>query len=142
MAEEKDPVLRVGCTIIALVGGVLLFLGTCSTISEQPPSPEEIAARDAAAAERLAGCRPIIERLLRSGELTQTSELRAEIDDRIWDELMADEKRNIAAGWACHVFDGRSIADMGMDHAVIYGSRSGQRLALVTSAGVALEDRR
>lgn len=45
-----------------------------------------------------------------------------------------------AAGWACVVFRGRPLHELAvMDFAVVYGRRSGRRLAMAGSTGVHLE---
>ncbi len=69
-----------------------------------------------------------------------TAPNRIEIDDRLWDEMMADAKRGLATTFACVAFDGKRPEEMEtMDFAVVYGSRSGRRLAMAGSVGVNLE---
>lgn len=97
-------------------------------------TPEEQAAR-------LTDCRRDLDRAMAiSPSIRITAANRIEIDDRLWDEMMADAKRGLAATFACVAYDGKRLEELPtMEYAVVYGARSGRRLALATNVGVSLE---
>lgn len=65
---------------------------------------------------------------------------RIDVDDGLWMLLPAKDKKILAIAVACQTFGGRSLEQLDADqYAVVYGYRSGRRLALASSAGVGLE---
>jgi hypothetical protein len=64
---------------------------------------------------------------------------RLDVDDVVWGLAMADDKRAVMSLLACSAF-GRTPDQMdNSQYVVIYGARSGKRLAMLSSVGVTFE---
>jgi hypothetical protein len=63
---------------------------------------------------------------------------RIEVEDRVWTNSAASEKRAVMALFFCSYLQGRVPSEFS-DYVVAYGYRSGHRVAMASSAGVTLE---
>jgi hypothetical protein len=61
---------------------------------------------------------------------------RVNVEDRLWAAFPATAKRGLAMAVRCSATRG---APQQLDYGVVYGYRSGKRLAMSTSAGVELD---
>lgn len=126
-----------GAIILSVI--VVLAIAMCSPNRDEAP---QIAA--STSEERIARRAECQEKLDRSMEISSTLRIRGadriEIDDRLWAEMSADAKRGLAMTWLCVAFDGKRPDELeAMDYVVVYGDRSGQRLAMAGSTGVTIE---
>lgn len=119
---------------LILIVFILLAVNQCSRLNEASPEAGSLAPYTPA---RVAQC----EQLLEQGEATglvrgRPSDTRINVEDSVWRDLPADSKKGLALGLACAAF-GKPLA--GTEYVVVYGHRSGKRLAMATAVGVELE---
>lgn len=146
-APAKKPANGCIAAIIAtivVVGGVNMCSQRQQTgngAPATPPTTESATAVDSAATARAEECRARIERAMQvSDTIRVTDRNRIEIDDRLWNEMTAAAKRGLASDFRCMTFGGKAPEDLAMmDFVVVYGARSGHRLAMAGSQGVSLE---
>jgi hypothetical protein len=111
---------------------ILAFVWFCSN---QPTSPS--AMEQAATVTDPKPCNDLIEQAQREGLIKERpSPERINVDDRLWAEFPAGSKRGLALAVRCSATRG---APRQLDYGVVYGYRSGKRLAMATSVGVEFE---
>lgn len=123
--------------LIAVLGlGFLLFQCTRGS----PPAEQTVAAAPARVNDP-AKCEQVIDGAVRSGLVrTRPSAVRIDVEDAIWASAPAREKRVLMEVLACSAFDGIALSSIPAgDNVVAYGTRSGKRVAMATSAGVRFE---
>ena len=82
-------------------------------------------------------CDALLDQAQRDGLIKKRpSTERIDVEDRVWAELPADSKRGIALAVRCSAAHGTAGE---LDYGVVYGWRSGKRLAMATSVGVRFE---
>jgi hypothetical protein len=120
-----------GCGMIALVAGALLVAAMIFGGGKK----EAAAVDPTVAAAQAKACDDILNDLVRKGAIkTRPAANRIDVQDRDWAMLPADQKKMIAAGVRC------AAGGVGSDdYGVVYGYRSGKRLAMATNVGVSLE---
>jgi hypothetical protein len=134
---DGDKVAR---TILSI--GVVLGLGWCVSQMGNGTDSSVLAGQPSAGVsygpERVAQCSKLLDDAASAGLLRfRPSWNRIEVDESGWAELPADGKRGLAMAIPCaHL--GRA-ALMSDPTPVVYGYRSGKRLALVSPGGVSLE---
>jgi len=120
---------------IAKVLGIVLVLGFVMWCSSQPTTPS--ATEQAATVADPKPCNDLIEQAQREGLVKERpASNRINVDDRRWADFPASSKRGLALAVRCSAYGG---APAELDYGVVYGYRSGKRLAMATSVGVSFE---
>jgi hypothetical protein len=111
---------------------VLLFVWFCSTQRVDAPTTETpVAAVDPKP------CNDLIDQATKKGLVRERpAPNRIDVEDRLWSEFPADSKRGLAMAVRCSAANGTPGQ---LDYGVVYGYRSGKRLAMATSVGVNFE---
>ncbi|TSB04568.1 zinc ribbon domain-containing protein [Sphingorhabdus contaminans] len=119
---------------IALGGLILLYFGSSSSDVATPASIETLSP------QVRQQCGELISNALKSGVITKRpSANRIEFADATWATIDADTKRSTMAAVSCDAF-GKTSGDLDFNqYVVVYGSTSGKRLAMLTSAGFDFE---
>lgn len=110
---------------------ILLFIWMCSTQASDQPGTDAVAVADPKP------CDDLIEQAAKEGLVRERpSAERINVEDRLWEEFPAGSKRGLAMAVRCSATRG---APQQLDYGVVYGYRSGKRLAMATSVGVEFE---
>jgi hypothetical protein len=125
-----------GC--LPAIVGLCLFafvLGMCDR--KEPPAP--VAA--VRPANDPAKCQKVVDLAWKNGIIREQPDAqRINVDDYIWADTAASEKRTLLQIVACTAYGGRTPAQLSAgDYVVAYGYRSGKRLGMASKAGVTLE---
>jgi hypothetical protein len=115
---------------VILGGLLLLYFGSSSSEVASPANVEPLSS------QVRQQCGELISNALKSGVITKRpSANRIEFADATWAQIDADTKRSTMAAVSCDAF-GKTSGDLGINEfVVVYGSTSGKRLAMLTSAG-------
>ncbi len=129
---------------LAIAVGAVLWLTSISEPSgaEAPESPAiATPAADPRPALDPAQCQSLIERAAKDGIVRAMPDgNRIDVEDRLWAMLPARDKKALASAVACRAFDGRALDQLNAgQYAVVYGYRSGKRVAMAASFGVTVE---
>lgn len=125
----------VGCGVGVAIGFLGLFV-RCSQISSQVD--QERAAKHAEVpVNDPAACEKIIDLATKLKLVRERPKLdRVNVDEIRWAILPASEKDALLMALSCAAHGGRSLEQLeSLDGAVVYGFRSGKRLALIGSFG-------
>ena len=130
MADKSGP----GCVVTGL-GLFALFALLGSWLPDDrasaPPAPPAQLAPDV-----VAQCQAVIDAAARAGLIRARPEARRiNVDERLWLQLDAATKDRTLQAVACTTW--RQSMPPGTESAVAYGARSGKRLQMLTSAGMA-----
>lgn len=140
---SKPSAKNIGCAIAALIVGLAVIVpmvdgdggpsgGTSDAVAL---SPEEIAAAEI----RGKACDQSLEGLRGTGLVRdRPAANRIDVEEYNWASLPAKDKRLVAAAVRCAMLKGRESEKLD-DYAVVYGYRSGKRLAMATANGVSLD---
>jgi hypothetical protein len=115
----------------------LLFVGlTIAYCASQPDSRSPSQQAIQAVADPKA-CDDLIDQGEKAGLIKERpSAERINVEDRLWAQFPASSKRGLAMAVRCSA---KSGAPGELDYGVVYGYRSGKRLAMATSVGVNFE---
>jgi hypothetical protein len=136
-----------GCGALIVIVVLIYAAGKCAGSGSQDAAsstgtapPAVMSAEDEKAADaRGKACEKALGDLAANGLIRDRPEAnRADVEEATWDMLPAKEKRMVAAGVRCAFLRGRE-SDKFDDYAVVYGYRSGKRLAMATANGVSVE---
>lgn len=85
-------------------------------------------------------CGQLINDAIKSGVITKRpNPNRIDIADATWADIGAETKRNTMSAVACDAY-GKKMGDLNVgEYVVVYGSTSGKRLAMISSAGIDFE---
>lgn len=128
-----------GCLVIVVIGIVAwVSLSTDEPDQAVAPTATEIVEPLSSAVKQQ--CADLIKQGMDGNVITKRPDSnRIEVADGVWARLEADTKRNMMSAVACDAF-GKKPGDLNYSqHVVVYGSTSGKRLAILTSAGVTFE---
>lgn len=116
---------------------LIILLYQCGEASKNANQP----AAAAAPANNPANCQKVIDGAQETGLVKEKPSLnRLNVDDLMWAALPAGEKTALAEMLFCTTYDGKSFAQgAAMDYVVIYGYRSGKKLAMLSSVGMDFE---
>jgi hypothetical protein len=138
--EQRSPRKSLGCgsatlIILAAIFAFVYFL------PETPDQKAEKSARASAPVNDPVKCERVLSIALKNGTIRQRPEAnRVNVDELRWTLMPASEKSVLMQMLLCSAFNGRSMAQVEpMDYVVVYGWRSGKRLALLGSAGLKFE---
>jgi len=134
---DEKPVNKGNQTLGWIAAGLLGIFVVVSFINGGDVTAEE---KPATLTQKIPECKKVLAGHLGKGLVVKIpSDNRVDVDELTWAPLMADEKRALMGIVACAAF-GRQPADLRFaDHVVVYGARSGKRLAMLTSAGFHFE---
>ena len=129
--ERADNTLRTISKALPVLL-ILVFVWMCSNQPSSPPATEEVST---ITDPKL--CDDLIAEAQREGLVKERpAPNRINVEDRLWADFPAGSKRGLALAV-------RNSASRGapgeFDHGVVYGYRSGKRLAMATSVGVNFE---
>jgi predicted RNA-binding Zn-ribbon protein involved in translation (DUF1610 family) len=137
-----DGELRSGCAALGVIGFLIFAATQCSDNGPGPSNVQQAAlspAEQKAASEKGAACEKALSGLEKTGLIKDRPEPnRIDVDEVNWALMPARDKRLVAAGVRCSFLNGRE-SDAFDDYAVVYGYRTGKRLAMATANGVELE---
>jgi hypothetical protein len=121
-----------GVAQFALLCLAIFFgIGLLSTFGDD----EEPAASFTSA--QVASCVRLIEQAQEHGLIkARPDERRINVDDQLWREFPATSKTGLLQAVACEAFD-RPLRQT--EYVVAYGHRSGERVAMLTSAGMSFK---
>lgn len=129
--QQREDTVR----ILTKALPVLLVFGFVVWCSNQPsslPGTEQVAT-----VTDPKPCNDLIEQAQREGLVRERpAPNRINVDDRRWADFPASSKRGLAMAVRCSAYGG---APAELDYGVVYGYRSGKRLAMATSVGVDFE---
>lgn len=147
--QETEPHTRQLFIFLAIIFGLLILASAAGTLSDEDNSTTVgnettstfagVQPGDAATEARGKACDDAIDNLRTTGLVKdRPSPNRVDVEELNWAALAAKDKRLVAAGVRCSFLKGRE-SDRTEDYGVVYGYRSGKRLAMATSTGVELE---
>ncbi len=129
-----------GYSILGLAGGGLALLFVLALDGGGGGSNAANSATSPAAyysAERIRECQRVITLARQSGlVMTRPTERRIEVDEAVWNSLVADSKRALLQAVFCVAFRGQPDT---LDNVVVDGYYSGKRLAVASDTGVNFE---
>jgi hypothetical protein len=130
-AQQTEETLRWLAKALPVVL-ILLFVWFCSRQPSSPPAGEAVVAR-----QPVEDCEKLISQAQSAGLVVERpSAERINVEDRLWADFPASSKKGLAMAVRCVATNG---APGDLDYGVVYGYRSGRRLAMATSVGVEFE---
>lgn len=131
-AAARSETIGTAFKLLAGVGAFALLLAFCTDSSTTPSQPES---RNAAVDPT--PCDHLIDQARKAGLVKRRpSPNRIDVEDALWAQFPAGSKRGLALAVLCSAYPGGAAT---LDYAVVYGYRSGKRLAMAGSTGVNFE---
>jgi hypothetical protein len=124
----------------AIAGGIAILIWSAQPAKPviEPDPWVVVPAGAVLSADALATCQALLDTSAQEGLIrARPSAARINVDDRLWSEISADSKRGVLQAVACTSFHTLTLRDE--QYVTAYGHRSGKRLAMLTSAGIAFE---
>ena len=129
--EKPFEFPKIGCG-----GAFIIFVLIALAYNSLNPKAHDPANIEATAQfqQPVAACENLIAQAKQEGLVTaRPSPERINVEDRLWANFPASSKKGLALAVRCAAYGG---APGEFDYCVVYGHRSGKRLAMATSVGV------
>lgn len=127
----NDPATSRKLGGLALVA-VIVLTYTCAPEAPETPPVASLSS------QQVAECEKLLEDGEKAGLIRQRPDTnRLNVDDAEWARFPATSKNGVIRALGCTAFNGKPIENA--DYVVVYGYRSGKRLAMLTSVGVSYE---
>jgi hypothetical protein len=129
--EKPFEFPKIGCG-----GAFIIFVLIALAYNSVSPKAADPAISEAKSSiqQPVAACENLIAQAQQEGLVTaRPSPERINVEDRLWVDFPASSKKGLAMAVRCAAHSG---APGEFDYGVVYGHRSGKRLAMATSVGV------